>query len=153
MAAEPLELMDADEAEAIANELIPDYHSHLLDASIRFVFTNKERKKCDRVRPASAQKVSPLVRYLASGENADPDDGPDFVILISAKDWDRFDAAQKRALVDHELCHCGQSAKGDWKIIGHDLEEFTAVVERHGLWKRDVQVFAKAAAEQLKLAV
>ena len=44
-----------------------------------------------------------------------------------------------------------ESGEGDWTIVGHDLEEFAAVVARHGLWRREVEAFCQAAAPQLAL--
>src|SRR5690606_31450684 len=34
-----------------------------------------------------------------------------------------------------------------WKLWGHDLEEFKAVVERHGMWLRDIEEFQLALGQ------
>jgi hypothetical protein len=32
-------------------------------------------------------------------------------------------------------------------LLGHDVEEFRAVIERHGLWKADLRKFAETAIQ------
>lgn len=80
----------------------------------------------------------------------------DFVILLNKEVWDdaAFTADKKRALLDHELCHaqvaCDDSgpkidSKGRqvFRIRKHDIEEFQAIVARHGCYKRDLERFAE----------
>ena len=147
MAKEELRIWEAVDAKNIAEGLIPKYHEHLEQAKILYLFTNQERKKCDRVRLAGTAKVSGLTKYLSSLHLSDDLDAPavghgaDFVILFDGNIWERLTQAQRLALVDHELCHAGWVADEDdgrFILRGHDLEEFVAVVERHGLWKSDV---------------
>lgn len=152
------------EAERIANRLIPQHHTHLADARVLYLSTTAKRKKCDRVRLGSAQKVGGLMRYLSTlGEaallsengSADKPRGFDFIVLISQADWAFMDEAKRTALVDHELAHCWQvvddKGKARWTMRGHDVEEFTEIIARHGLWKRDLQEYAEVAARQLEL--
>lgn len=59
---------------------------------------------------------------------------------------------QRLALIDHEFCHAGQGDKPEWTIFPHDVEEFVIIIERHGLWKWDLQQLGKAvSAAQLHL--
>ena len=62
------------------------------------------------------------------------------------------------ALVHHELCHMTQKLDSDgdqevdghggllWRKVRHDLEDFRAVVQVHGLWMPDVAAFAESLA-------
>ena len=54
---------------------------------------------------------------------------------------------QRLALIDHELCHIVRDVDSDsgFSMRSHDIEEFAAVVERHGAWKADVHHFLAAA--------
>lgn len=137
-------------ARDIAQDLIPEVHQHLRNAKILYLFTTQKRKKCDRVRLGSAAKLSAMMRFLSSGMES-VEDGHDFIILFDVNEWKELTEAQRRALVDHELCHCGVSATG-FRVRGHDIEEFRAVIERHGFWKEDVKYFAEAA-HQIPLPV
>ncbi len=152
-----VEFEKADEAEQIANELIPECPVHLLDARILYLFTTQKRRKDDKVVLGSSAKMAALPRFLSSGLTA-VEEGFDFLILFGADEWKDLTLAQRRALVDHELCHCYFGFnKGErvWRLRGHDVEEFSAVIERHGLWKSDVRAFSVRVAdivgEQLKL--
>lgn len=45
----------------------------------------------------------------------------------------------KDALIDHELQHCcrgedNNDGEPTWYIQGHDFEDFTTIIRRHGLW-------------------
>lgn len=82
----------------------------------------------------------------------------DFVILLNRDFWQnpRVSDAQRMALLDHELCHCGISCdeRGDpkrdergrfvYRIVKHSIEEFTEVIQRHGVYKADLETFAMA---------
>jgi hypothetical protein len=155
-------ISEALEPARIAAELIPQYHAHLIDARILYLFTTQQRKKCDRARLASAQKFSDLQRYLSSlhfadGREASIFTGADFLMLVGRVEWEDLTTAQRRALVDHELSHMGRVEKitdtgveGRWAILGHDLEEFAAVIQRHGLWRQEARDMAQVM-QQLSL--
>ena len=84
----------------------------------------------------------------------------DFIILLNQEYWVRFDAKQKLALVDHELCHARPdlgntgAQKTDergrlvWRHRKHDIEEFREIVQRHGCYKADLEEFAKAIRDR-----
>lgn len=83
--------------------------------------------------------------------------GFDAVLILNEDHWRILEPEQRLALVDHELCHlrpvidpktleqaADAHSRKKWRIAKHDLEEFRAVVERHGLYKSDIAAFAKA---------
>lgn len=86
----------------------------------------------------------------------------DFVILLNREVWEDIDFTEHKqlALLDHELCHAARSVDSDgearidtkgrpvWRTRGHDIEEFREVVERHGLYKYDLEKFAEAIAKR-----
>lgn len=134
----------AEEIAPIALKLIWEYHRHLHEgeANILYLFTSKERKNKGRITLATAQVATPLQRYLTEKR---PHGEADFILIFDAKMWEIMEPHQRTALVDHELCHCVQNDKGDgWALRGHDLEEFSEVVDRHGLYLPDVLRMAKA---------
>jgi hypothetical protein len=147
----------ADEAEHIANDLIAEHHHHLVNARILYLFTTAKRKKCDRVTVATAGKLAAVQRFLSSGLQS-VQEGYDFIILIGHGEWGFLDDEQKVALVDHELCHCWRfekemkrGTKSWWGLRGHDVEEFTEVIARHGLWNRRGKEMGDVIARQLAL--
>jgi predicted metallopeptidase len=140
---------EAPEVEKIARDLIDTIHVHLVDVRIDYLFRDKAAVSGGKVRLGSARKVSGLTAFLGKAEE------PFFVIEIAAEQWASLPEEARRALVDHELSHCGVDTyedkegtiKQDLRIIKHDLEEFNDIVRRHGLWRADVEAFAAALSE------
>jgi hypothetical protein len=136
---------------ALLDELVAEYHEDLKDARIALAWCSSWKPDADgRVTLGQCKKASDLDRELAPF---------DFVILLQRHFWrdDLFVTDdQRRALLDHELMHAalkydehGEPAVDErgrkiYRIRKHDLEEFSAIAERHGLWKRDLERFAAA---------
>lgn len=153
----------APEVAKIGRQLLVKHHDPALrDERIEYLFRSEAAKSNGRTIWGKARKVAGLNAFLA---NDDPAEGPItedtpeveqfFVIEIAYDVWATLSAKQKIALVDHELSHLksGMNDKGEivLSLRAHDLEEFEDVVKRHGLWKKDVEHFAKVAADQLNL--
>jgi hypothetical protein len=117
-----------------ARNLIHNFHPHLQDARIAFVFRSEAQKQGARLILGQACKVpakmQPFLEY-------------DFLIWISEEDYMKMDDIQREAIIDHELCHCTLGIDG-WKMRPHDIQEFTAVIERHGIYSMDVCRVEKA---------
>lgn len=149
----------APQVERIAEKLIAAHHKHLATVPIRYVWRDKATRSKGNVVLGKARKVSGLGAHLVHLVRADepPDEVDFFVIEIAADMWATLSDAQQVALVDHELCHLGVDIPEDpdkdraLVVRGHDLEEFAAVVERHGLWRPAVETFHAAVSQQLTL--
>lgn len=90
----------------------------------------------------------------------------DFIIILNREAWEHpeFDDKKRMALLDHELCHATEKLDNDaepimdergrrvWRTRKHDIEEFREIVRRHGMWKQDLELFAKALNEQQLVA-
>jgi len=146
----------------IADKLIRDVELHKLlrDVHIEYVWRDVASKSRGRIVLAKARKLSGLNAFLinaASGAVDGEANVPMFVVEVAEDTWGRLSEAQRKALVDHELCHCRVELDDDDEQVlsmrGHDLEEFSCIVERHGLWKSDVARFGAEVAEQLALAI
>ena len=120
---------------AIAKALIGTLHHHLVNARIEYLYREKLERK-GRVRLGVASKAAARLQYLASC---------DFVIEFNWEAWRILTAPQRIALVDHELSHCGRDDEsGVWILVPHDVEEFSSIVGRWGLWTPDLRVFSAA---------
>lgn len=149
----------------MARDVIRDHHPHLLANAVKvlYLFTDKAEKVKGKVVLGTARKVSGLNAYLARmGEN-DWDDIPDFfLICVWSGWWDSRHTTddQRRALVDHELCHCFSEEEEDktgnptgkvtLSVLPHDLTEFNAVAARHGEWQPDITAFLAALCGDLE---
>lgn len=126
------------------------WHAELVDARIALAW--RVRLKADKdghLLLGRCVKVSDLHREFAEY---------DFIVVLNREVWDdpEFGKDKKMALLDHELCHAAvvldkhgdkkvdERGRGVYRMRKHDVEEFRAVVERHGCYKRDLEAFAKA---------
>ena len=140
--------------EPIARQLIEAHHDHLEEARILFLFRDPAAKKGDRITLGTASLMTAKENaILTMGRKMAP---YDFKIVLSHVDWMFADEPKRIALIDHELCHCTEveddkTGEKSFKLTGHDLEEFNVIVERHGLWKGDVEAFAEAICKQLEI--
>lgn len=148
----------APEVKKIAEDLIPKHHEHLEQVQIEYVFRSEAAKEAGKTILGKARKVGGLNAFLLANEREELDDEETvtfFVIEIARDAWSGLTKAQRTGLVDHELTHCRTkyNDEGDLTlyVAPHDLEEFHAVVERHGLWQRDVEIFVNVANHQLTL--
>jgi len=77
----------------------------------------------------------------------------DFVLELNFDAWRALEPKQQRALIDHELCHCGaavdDAGETTYYIRKHDLEEFNEIVERHGLWRKEAEEFVRRATGEV----
>jgi predicted metallopeptidase len=150
----PVEFSPASEVEKIARPIITKHHSELVNVHVEFVFRSKVQVSKGKEIWGKARKLSGLNAYLA-----DVSEDEDFFVIEIAKDiWATLTDGQKKALVDHELCHCvvdygEEDGEAKLSIAPHDVEEFAEIVRRHGLWANDVKHFVQAAQGVLDLPV
>lgn len=152
-------IRECPEAAAIAADLIDAYHDHLEDATILYLLTSQKRKSRGQAILGSEAKMAPLQRYLSSGPAQSVEAGADFILVFTESEWDRITPDQRRACVDHQLCHLDREERETrdgaleyvWRLRHHDFEDFVAVVERHGLWQRELRRAAPVLARQMRL--
>lgn len=133
----------------LLNEIQRSNHAHLAEAQIGMAWRMGWRSDTDgHLRLGQCKKRGDLDREL---------DGFDFIVLLNSEAWPTLNDTQKRALIDHELCHAqivcdadGQPKYNDrdrlvCRIRKHDVEEFRCIVDRHGVWTQDLEAIAKAA--------
>jgi len=131
--------------------LVDAHHEDLHDARIALAWCTSWRPDVDgRCVLGKCRRASELDRELAQF---------DFVILLRRTFWidERVSELQRHALLDHELHHAAvkvndrtgepeynERGRKIFRTRKHDLEEFTAIVERYGTWTRDVELFYAA---------
>ncbi len=132
------------------DDLVERFHDEVSDARIALAWNTSWKPDADgNVTLGKCKKASDLDRELAPW---------DFVILLRREWFENISVTndQRRALIDHELCHCTlkldknsepvEDSRGRkvYRMRKHDLEEFSQIVERYGLYKRDLEHFAAA---------
>lgn len=140
---EPNKYIFAEDVQRVAARLISDYHGHLAEAKIAYLFKTEKWESKGKTVFGKAYKAPEQWRFMS---------GFELLVIINQSVWSWLDEKQKEALVDHELCHFekGIDSKGNpkWSLVNHDVEEFAIVIARHGLWSTEAQKFYEAAKER-----
>jgi hypothetical protein len=136
-------------------ELLEAHHQDVLDAQFALAWHTGWKPDDDgHLILGQCRKSSDLDREIHNAA------AYDFIILLNQNFYDDplVSDVQRRAVLDHELCHAGVRVDDDgapiidergrvsYRIRKHDLEEFSDIVERYGCWKRDIEAFAKSLA-------
>lgn len=142
MSAEDSKYSVADDVEFLAKELIQNHHAYLANARIVYLFRAGKWIKGDKIRFGQCKLASEDIRFIAEF---------DFVITINLDAREVANAQMRLAVVDHELCHCDytENEQGDrkWCVRDHDVQEFVAIVHRHGLWDTELQKLVIASRD------
>ena len=154
-----MEFKLSEEAAKIGAGIMEEHHAHLLGVRVEFLMMSKTPKSKGKEVWGRAKKISGLPAFLAQETLQDyyEDQPADFfVIELSEEIWETLTAKGKQALIDHELSHCeleidDETGATSLAIVGHDVTEFSAVMERHGLWNDGLRDFIEVGAEQLSL--
>ena len=134
-----------DDVVEIFSNLIKEHHHHLRYAKIAIIIKDKAPVTQGRETLAKATKVSDQYQAIADY---------DFIIWVAQDSWSRCTPDQRHALADHELCHCGGNHEEGWIINKHDIEEFQAVLDRHGPWNEELIVMGRRlSGQQLALGL
>lgn len=148
-----MKFFPAPDVKEIADELINKHHKHLVGVRLDILFSETTPKRGGKDIWGSMRKVSSLAAYLGA-DKTDQERGvndPFFVMTISQPIWDELDEKNRIALVDHELCHAAVELDEEEESVlgtmGHDVEEFACIIERHGLWRKSVQDLVEAAVK------
>lgn len=120
----------------LAKDVIEKWHPDLAEASIAFVFRSEAPVTNGMITYGQAQRIKPEHQLLGLDH--------DFLIWLAQDRWYGLTEAQKVALIDHELCHCMITAKGEAKLQPHDIQEFACIIERHGFWWPNPERFIEA---------
>jgi hypothetical protein len=139
---------------SLLDEIVHEHHEDLREARIVLAWNLTWQADADgRVKLAACARASDLARELAPF---------DFVILLRKSTWkdERFTDEHRRALMDHALCHGARAydksenaavderGRPVWRTRKPDIVEFSEVIERHGIYSRDLERIADALRKQ-----
>lgn len=68
----------------------------------------------------------------------------DFVVWLAADNCQGMSKHEVEAVLFHELCHAGRDDEGNRVILGHDVEDFVAVIREYGLVSPELRAVGKA---------
>lgn len=108
----------------MVTEVLEQHHPDLAEARIGILIRETAPKSNGKRIFGRAKKVGPELKVLIPH---------DFIIWFAQDTWEELTPFQRRALVDHELCHCTVT-NDKAKMVSHDLNEFLVIIERYGFW-------------------
>ena len=141
----------------LLKEVRDKHHGDIKEARIALAW--RLRTKADKdghIVLGKCIKVSDLYREYADY---------DFIITLNKEFWEDLAVTKEQqvALLDHECCHAAPTYNGEtgehevdergrylFRLKQHDVEEFYEIVQRNGLWKRNLIEFAKVLQEKRK---
>lgn len=143
-----MEYSEAFEVRKTATSLIKNFHEHLLNVRIEYLFVDEPIKVRGRKVAGRARKISGLNAYLATDDDDEPKEF--FVMEVVKAIWDRLSPKGKKALTDHELCHFWVDMDtGKLSIKAHDVEEFHEIVDRYGAWDEELKTMGRIMERHL----
>lgn len=134
---------------SVVAELVRKHHS-ALQCGTRIVCLFREPTPMARGRLclASVRIVTGLSAYLMDHRDLARELTPDttatpepfVLILVARKEWTLLPPEQWLPVLDHQLCHIHVDPDtGALEMLPHDIEEFTEVVARHGLYTHELE--------------
>lgn len=153
------EISVAPDVEEIALELIGEYHDHIRSHGVRILYLRSEQDKAYRGKPviADTQALGGLAGWLSQFVEDGDEEPYEYAITVYGSAWEGLTAKERQAAVDPELCKLVEKtvhrADGEMTVIklqDFDVKGFTANIERFGLWRSALRIFA-AKARQLPL--
>ncbi len=147
----PRDYEESEVVKRMATRMIEEHHEHLRRARIAYVMKKvDEEKEPAPAKPGRFGKARKIARARLVPAMYCLLTGCDFIIEVDEEVWNRLSLEQHEAVIDHELCHCMKDEKG-WYVRDHDVEEFRAIIDRHGFWKESLHEFAEASVYQMNL--
>lgn len=138
----------AKEPADIAVRVLREYKGHLGAASLAKVgwcYTAKDLKQKGALCVAKIGLNSPDARsHTAVFGQVGAREQPDCIVDVNLEMWMDLNDTQQVATVHHELCHIALTEKGKLRLRGHTVEEFTEVIEAHGLYDVGAREVARA---------
>lgn len=118
----------ANDLETLANKVITE-HAELEilkenNIKVGFVRSLKKKKSRNRLTFADTRKVTEPYSIFVPY---------DFLITFYMPNVSMLNENQIEILMWHELKHCGVDEKGNLYLAPHDIEDFTNILEKHGL--------------------
>lgn len=132
---------EAPEVQRIAARLISDETrlGHLAEARVSYLL---------REGPWISKGSVVMGKVYVMDERARFNTGLDAQVIINRQVWDEADETQQEALVAHELCHIEKDVdnrgRSRYWLANHDLEEFSWIVRRYGIWDDSLRKFFAA---------
>ena len=137
-------LRRAEDVDAAAQDLfdvlIDRDHPALRRFALALLFKPKCTVRGSRIVRGTAQLATPREQELY---------GAQAFVTLGYDEWADCTERQREAIIDHQLYHFAVSEDEELVMVGHDVEEFDAVLLKHGSWEEGLARFVETAQKIL----
>lgn len=154
------EYWESDELKQVAERLIANYHPHLANAKIAYIFKDKCSRRNLTLDGSEQQIVWGSASKMGSGKY-EILTGKDMAIEIGYDEWQQWNSTQRDFVVDHYLSQLSgeeDDKNGEMKFftIPVPIGFFPDVINRHGMpfdQLRDAYRVMRAADQKATTAI
>jgi len=120
------------EVDTLVSAVMEEHFDILTGVKIKTIYDTKKRTHGGRIVFGRMQKCNDLIKFLTDDVQVSPQ-GYDFFLYLDKNLYQTIDEVDKRALIFHELNHCGVDfdRTDPYYIVPHDVETFYAEIEYH----------------------
>ena len=114
--------------ETVFAETLHSEFNQLESVKFKLIFDTKKRISKGRVTLASVELANEKVKFFTTD---DVPEGYDCIVVVDALAWQYASDKDKKRIISHELNHVVFNEKGKVKLVGHDVEDFAAELQKN----------------------
>ncbi len=122
--------LDSDELleTTFANVLNTEFN-WLEGLNFKLIFDTKKRVYKGNITLASVELANEKVKFFTTDDGIP--EGYDCIVIIDALAWQYASEQDRKRIISHELNHIVFNEKGKLKLVGHDVEDFAAELQKN----------------------
>lgn len=101
----------------------------LESVKFKLLFDTKKRISKGRVTLASVELANEKVKFFTTDDGVP--EGYDCIVIVDLLAWQHATDKDKKRIISHELNHVVFNEKGKVKLVGHDVEDFAAELQKN----------------------
>ena len=101
----------------------------LESVKFKLIFDTKKRISKGRVTLASVELANEKVKFFTTDDGVP--EGYDCIVVVDQLAWQHANDKDKKRIISHELNHVVFNEKGKVKLVGHDVEDFAAELQKN----------------------
>lgn len=101
----------------------------LESVKFKLIFDTKKRISKGRVTLASVELANEKVKFFTTDDGVP--EGYDCIVVVDSLAWQYASDVDKKRIISHELNHVVFNEKGKVKLVGHDVEDFAAELQKN----------------------
>lgn len=137
------------ELKTVLDKLLAARFLNLFGLKFLLLFDSKKRVSKGRLVLASTDLVNEKLRFLTADDFAP--EGYDYIMTVNTVAWENADEETRERIIAHELNHVFIDEKGKLRLVGHDVGDFAAEIQKNIQnpdWALNLEILTTAIYEQ-----